>query len=327
MKRGLRLAFHAASVITVLAAFFVVPMPVASFAPGAATEIAPLLEVEGHDDELDGSLRLLSVFVAQPSMFGVLRGGIDDRIDLLPREEVFPSNIRRVDFQAQQREDFRTAFRIAAGVGMAAAGLEVTITTAARVADVLDGGPAAGVLLPGDVITSLDGTTVTSSGQLVELAGTSVDGQVLELGIRRNDQDLVREVVAGELPGGEQVGIGISVGTVEEDLVLPLEVELVDQQRIGGPSAGLMVALTVYDLVADENLTDGRVVAGTGTIDGEGRVGRIGGMREKTFAAMAAGVDVLLVPESQAAEARAVADGSLVIVGVTTFDEALAALR
>ena len=88
-----------------------------------------------------------------------------------------------------------------------------------------------------------------------------------------------------------------------------------------------MAALTVYDTVADEDLAAGRHIVGTGTIEGDGTVGRIGSIREKAWTAVAAGADVMLVPATQAAEARAAADGRLQVIGVLTFQDALRALR
>lgn len=327
MRRWLRVATIATSVVVVGTAFAVVPMPLASFSPGDATAVDDLIAVPDAATQVDGELRLLSVYVAQPSMFGVLRGAIDDTIELLPRADVFPSDVRRVDYQELQREDFRTSFRIAAAIGLQAAGLEVSIDTVARVAAVVEDGPADGLLLPGDLVVAFDGVPMASGEALVEAAGTTVVGQLLELEVQRGDAMRTVEVVADVLPNTEQVGIGISVETVERELELPLDVQLVDQQSIGGPSAGLMVALTVFDLVSDVDLAAGRDIAGTGTLDGEGRVGRIGGVREKTFAAVEDGVDLVLVPSSQAAEARAAAAGRVEVIGVDTFEDALEALR
>lgn len=327
MRRWVRRATTVASVVVVGVAFSVVPMPLASFAPGDATALDDLVSVAGGDDQVHGELRLLSIYVAQPSMLGVVRGAIDDTIELLPRQDVFPDAIRRVDYQELQREDFRTSFRIAAAIGLQAAGLEVTIDTVARVAAVVPDGPAAGLLLPGDLIVAFDGEPIASGEELVEAAGTTVVGQRLELEIQRDDATRKVEVLADVLPNTEQVGIGIAVETVERELELPLDVDLVDQQSIGGPSAGLMVALTVFDLVSDVDLAAGRDIAGTGTLDGEGNVGRIGGVREKTIAAVEDGVDLVLVPSAQAAEARAAAAGRVEVIGVDTFDEALDALR
>jgi len=57
------------------------------------------------------------------------------------------------------------------------------------------------------------------------------------------------------------------------------------QKVTGGPSAGLMFTLGVYDLVTGQNLTGGRKIASTGTIDVEGNVGIIGGVQQKVVAA------------------------------------------
>ncbi len=162
---------------------------------------------------------------------------------------------------------------------------------------------------------------------MVAAAGESAVGQSLALHIERQGRPLEVTITADVLPNTEQVGIGIAVETLDRDLELPIKVDLVDQRSIGGPSAGLMVALAIFDLVSDENLTAGRNIAGTGTLDGEGNVGRIGGIREKTFAAIEDGVELLLVPASQATESREAAAGRLRVVGVMTFDDALATLR
>lgn len=327
MRRWPRIIGAILSVAVVGTGFFVVPMPVASFAPGDATPVDELLRIDGASPELDGELRLLSVFVAQPSMFGIVRGGLDSAIELLPREDVFPSNIRRVDFQAAQRETFRTALRISAAVALREAGYDITIETAASVAAVVDDGPAMGLLLPGDIVTALNGTPVSSSAELVEAAGTSVADEELVLDIERSGRPLTVIVIAGVLPNTEQVGIGIAVETLDRDLVLPVDVEITDQRSIGGPSAGLMVGLTIYDLVSDENLTADRDIAGTGTLDGKGNVGPVGGIREKTLAAIEYGAKILLVPERQTQDAEDAAAGHITVIGVATFEDALAALR
>jgi Lon-like protease len=88
-----------------------------------------------------------------------------------------------------------------------------------------------------------------------------------------------------------------------------------------------MIALTVYDLFAEEDLLAGRTVHGTGSIDADGRVLPVGGVPEKMRAAADAGADVVLVPGLLIDEALAAAPDDLEVVGVDTFDEALSALR
>jgi PDZ domain-containing protein len=96
---------------------------------------------------------------------------------------------------------------------------------------------------------------------------------------------------------------------------------------VGGPSAGLMWALGLYDLLTPGDLTGGKIVAGTGTIDIDGRVGPIGEIRDKVVAAERSGASLFLVPRSNLKELRGVDHGDMRIVAVDTFDEALNAVR
>jgi PDZ domain-containing protein len=102
----------------------------------------------------------------------------------------------------------------------------------------------------------------------------------------------------------------------------------VSSGHVGGPSAGLMIGLAVYDLVDDTDMAAGRRIAGTGTLDIDGRVGPINSVELKVPAALRQGAQVFLAPASQAEAARsAVPAGSdLRVIGVDTFDDARAAL-
>ena len=138
------------------------------------------------------------------------------------------------------------------------------------------------------------------------------------------DQDTAPGADAQLDPDDPPPGLGIFIETVADRLELPFDLDLAET-RIGGPSAGMMIALTVYDLLAEEDLIAGRVIHGTGSVDAEGRIGPVGGVPEKMRAASEA--DLVLVPGLLLDEALAAAPEGLEVVGVDTFDEALEALR
>jgi PDZ domain-containing protein len=96
---------------------------------------------------------------------------------------------------------------------------------------------------------------------------------------------------------------------------------------VGGPSAGLMWAITMYDLLTPGDLTGGRTIAGTGVIETDGRVDPIGGIAEKIVAARDAGADVVLLPKGNLAEARAAGADGVRLVPVASFDQAVSWLR
>jgi PDZ domain-containing protein len=106
----------------------------------------------------------------------------------------------------------------------------------------------------------------------------------------------------------------------------PIDVSY-SSEDIGGPSAGLMWALGLYELMTPGDLTAGRTVAGTGELLPDGTVLPIGGIRDKVIAAERAGATLFLAPADNMAELAGVDTGDMQVVSVATFDEALRALE
>lgn len=100
---------------------------------------------------------------------------------------------------------------------------------------------------------------------------------------------------------------------------------------VGGPSAGLFFSLGIIDKLDGDgrggDLTGGRTIAGTGTIEANGEIGPVGGVPLKTQAAKRDGATVFLVPKDECADAEAEAPKGLRLVPVTTLDSALDALK
>ena len=101
---------------------------------------------------------------------------------------------------------------------------------------------------------------------------------------------------------------------------------------IGGPSAGFMFSLEIYNQLTKVDLTNGYKIAGTGTISSDGTVGRIGGIEQKIIAADKAGADIFLAPHENGSENsnyRAAVktakdiDSSMKIIPINDFDEAV----
>ena len=324
---ALRSGLAAAGVAVVTVAALSVPMPFVEYRPGTATPIGPLVTIDGADTTpLDGETALLTVRLTRPSPVQLVAARLDADRELLPVARVYPSGVDRQVYLARERERFGRQFDVAAAVGAAAAGVPLEVTTAVVILEVDPAGPAAGLLAPGDVVLRADGAPVTSGAALAELVRGAVPDVPIVLEVEHaggvREQPVTPTAVDGAPPR-----IGVLVQTGVDELLLPVDITLRPDVRIGGPSAGLMVGLTVYDLLADEDLLAGRRVAGTGTLDVDGRVGPVGGVAEKTLAAVDAGMDVLLVPAGEVATAERIADGRLTVVGVASLDEALTALR
>ena len=189
--------------------------------------------------------------------------------------------------------------------------------------------PSDEVLDPGDRLLVADGVDLASVGDLMEVLEGKVPGDVITLLVeRRGEGEFEVEV---ELTSATDDPERTIVGFLPFDtrrVELPFDISI-DTGSIGGPSAGLAFTLTLIDGLSEGELTGGKKVAVTGTIDLDGSVGPIGGLTQKASAVAQAGVEVFLVPqqqgEQQITEARAAAPG-LEIVAVATLDEAIDAL-
>jgi PDZ domain-containing protein len=134
----------------------------------------------------------------------------------------------------------------------------------------------------------------------------------------------ITPVLSDKASDGSQSPVIKVLGSVEYTFPFDVTIRLDD---VGGPSAGLMFSLGVLDKLTPENITGGRKIAGTGTIDSAGQVGPIGGIRQKMFGARNAGADYMFVPAANCAEAAGHVPSGIRAFKVTTLDDALTALK
>jgi PDZ domain-containing protein len=123
----------------------------------------------------------------------------------------------------------------------------------------------------------------------------------------------------------ESAIFGVIGSTRDLEFDFPVDVSI-DAGDVIGPSAGLAFTLAVLDVLTPGELTGGARVATTGTINLDGSIGPVGGVRQKTVAVREADIDVFLVPSVEYEQAAAEAGDDLTVVAVDTLDEALAAL-
>jgi Lon-like protease len=244
---------------------------------------------------------------------------------LVPHDAVVPTGSSFNAEHAQELQEMQRSQQIAAAVALRQAGYAVTThLTGVLVEAVAQDVPAARVLKGGDLIVSLDGQSVLQPAELRALLAKRRPGSVVSLGIRRNGSSrtvAARTVASPAGPTRAVLGIIVNQGATVK---LPLDVRI-DLGEIGGPSAGLPFALEVLEQLG-RDVDHGLKVAATGEIDLDGSVGPIGGVKQKTYGARKAGVDVLLVPAGEnAATARKYA-GRLRVIAVDSFQQALRAL-
>lgn len=197
-----------------------------------------------------------------------------------------------------------------------------------RVFLVQSGSPAQhGGVHCGDRIVAVAGHATLTPSSLVDTVEAHAPGTVVTVTVRRpgsggHPVDKQLRVRLGARPGDPKAGF---LGIATYDLPtyhLPFHVSI-DVGDIGGPSAGLALTLGILDTLSGGHLTGGHAVAVTGTIAPDGKVGRVGGVAQKTVAVERAGATLFLVPKAEVPIARKQAGSGMKVEGVTSLTQAL----
>ena len=332
LRRSAALALASALLIALTAVASLLPVPYVVYTPGPITDTlgvnggAPLIAIDGRRTYPSaGRLALTTVYVTGPARrmdLGTALGGwLDPDVAVVPREVVYPDGATEAEVEQENAEEM-----VRSQVDATAAALrELDIPVPARVVvgAVVEDAPALGRLRAGDVLRSVDGTPATTPEQVRDLVRRHRPGETVVFDIVRAGAPRRVEVTTAAAPDEPDTAV---VGIVpDEGYDFPFEVDI-SIEKVGGPSAGLMFALGIVDKLTPEDLTGGTYVAGTGTIDGEGRVGPVGGIQQKVAAAREAEAKVFLTPARNCAlAARADHDG-VRLVRVETLAGARAAL-
>lgn len=312
-------------VVAVLAtAAAIIPLPWIVVRPGS-TLSAPSATTVGAPQlsSIDGDFLVTTVNQRDLTIAEWLRSLLDDSDEIRPVPADGPPTRA---FFAQQRTVFLDSAQVAAAAGLQAAGYDVLDGDGVLVREIVPDLPAEGRLEVGDVILAIGDEPVHADDDLRRLVRGAPAGRALDVELRRG-QDAVSTAVTPALVDGQR-RLGVVPETVAPRVELPFAVA-VEGGRIGGPSGGLMIALTVYDLVTpDRDVAAGRRIAGTGQITTAGDVLPIGDPGLKVRAAIRDGADVFLVPAAQLAEAQAALPpgADLPVLGVTDLNDALTQL-
>jgi PDZ domain-containing protein len=281
----------------------------------------PIISIEGRDrNEVEGNLNLTTVGVSRGglSLVQAVRGWFDDEVSVVPEESVYPPDRSPEETREANRAAFLTSEQAAETVALGRLGYPVKVV----VQGVSEDSPSEGALEEGDALEAVDGVPTPDTEALDEVLGSIPGGSTVTVSYTRQGEPGTATITTGsaEDRGGSLLGI-----TILEQPSAPFDVDI-QVEDVGGPSAGLMLTLGILDLVGEDDLTGGAVIAGTGTIDADGDVGAIGGIPLKMVAAREIGAELFLVPAGNCAEAAAAPDPGFPLARVATLDDALEAL-
>ncbi|GAB2543073.1 SepM family pheromone-processing serine protease [Gracilibacillus alcaliphilus] len=319
--------------VALIAVFFLFSyrLPFYIHQPGHADPLNPIVEVDGgHESE--GEMYLVTIQGGRATPFTYLTAQFRKYFDVLPINEVVPEDMTDAEYHELQLMMMESSQEASMVVAYEAAGETIDIEyKGVYVVSVVEGMPADGILQSGDEIIEIDGKEINESEDLIDYVTSKTAGDAVRLTIERDEQTMEEEIALAELEDLDgQPGIGIQLVTNRQVTVSP---DLTfSSGSIGGPSAGLMFSLEIYDQLTTEDITKGYQIAGTGEVDYQGNVGRIGGVDKKVIAADRTGCDIFFAPNEggregsnyQVAKETAEDIGTdMEIVPVDTFEEAL----
>ena len=308
-----------------------VGLPYVVLSPGPATNVlgsvdgTPVLSVEGAKTyPTEGALDFTTVaFDGGPgrtvTVYDLFEAWLRDDVDSAPESDYFPEDASPDQVEAANAEMMSESQVVAAATALRALGR--TVTTHVAIADVPAGGPSEGVLAKDDVLVSVDGRAATDSTAVREAVQAHQPGEDVTVVVRRDGTEKTLTVTTGDSGGTAVIGV-----LLRTDYDLPVTVTL-NTGQVGGPSAGLMFSLAIYDALTPGALTGGQRIAGTGTIEDDGSVGPISGIRQKMVGARQTGAQWFLSPKGDCTDALGHVPDGMTLLKVTSFDDALAAVQ
>jgi PDZ domain-containing protein len=310
------------AVVLVLAASWV-PIPYYAEGPGPARDVLPRITFEEKTRyDPTGHLDLTTVRYFQLTPLTALRAWLDDTQSIVPSDVVYPPDVP-TDIVEQRGVSQMDQSKIAAtAVVLRALGYyPKEHDRGALIEGVAENCPADGELFPGDIITAIDGQRVRDAAHASKLFDAIATDAPLHLTLDVDGE--TERATFTRAPCGPDGKPLVGISMID---AFPFDVSF-SSEDIGGPSAGLLWALGLYDLLTPEDLTAGRTIAGTGMIGPDGRVYPIGGIADKVVAAQRAGATIFLAPQGNMADLEGVDTGDMQVIPVRTFDDALAALQ
>ncbi|MEU1177702.1 PDZ domain-containing protein [Streptomyces sp. NPDC005820] len=333
--------------IALLCAGVLIPVPYSEMSPGPTVNTLgehdgePVLQISGKKTyATSGHLNMTTVRVTSAdyrmNLVEAVYGWLAHDNKVVPHDTLYPDGKTEEESTQENAEEFSQSQESAKVAALNE--LDVPVKSWVIVSTVVKGSPAEGTLHAGDVIKAVDGTAVKEPADVAKLVTEHKPGQKVVFTIipakeqaaaekanktATKTQEVTIKTATSDDSGEKRAIVGISAGT-DHTFPFTIDIKLAD---VGGPSAGLMFALGIYDKLTPGSLTGGKFVAGTGTIDDEGKVGPIGGIEMKTVGARSQGAQYFLTPADNCAAAAKDTPSGLRLVKVDTIDDALAALK
>lgn len=312
-------------VLLIVFLLFTIELPYSIYTPGGAVNLNERITVEdGY--ESDGSFNMAYVSMVRGSIPFLLISYVIPDWDIVLADDITAEGEDMDEMLERERLYLQESIDAAIINAYQAAGKNVEITGIINEVSYLTE-EADTNLEVGDQILRVNGNDINSLKDMQKIIESLDEGEKVSIQIRRDDSELECYAYTYDIEG--ETKIGVSLLTTYEYVTDP-EVSITSKASEAGSSGGLMMSLTVYNQLVPEDITGGKKIVGTGTIDINGNVGEIGGVKYKLIGAVKNDADIFMCPEENYEEAIEVAeekDYDITIISVSTFNEAIEKLE
>ena len=322
--KSLKIGF---GILVAILLFLFAPLPYYITYPGEATTIETFMTVEDGTKEA-GELMMVTISQRRATPLWLVGSWFTPFTEASPSSRYLYDGESDQDYERRQQLLMSSSQQAAVQYAYRLAGEDVTVTfDGMYVSAPIEGSLAANVLKPGDVITALDGRSFASRLDFIDRVEAFEAGDEVTITLEREGRERVVKTLVQPLDrSGDRVGLGIYEPLPVQDVRTEPD-DTFELTNVGGPSAGLMFTLEIYDQLTPGDLADGEKIAGTGTVDEEGNVGPIGGAWQKIVAAERAGATVFFVPAGSnyedAMESFERLESEITVVPVKTVEDAI----
>ena len=298
-----------------------IPVPYYVKMGGGTINLNDEISIEGEKEE-KGSLEALYVREAKGIVLTYLLSYI---VPSFEKEKIENTVINEEDEDAynyRERLYFTTSLDSATKVAFEKAGKEVKISSSRFLVIYIDKSSKTNLEV-GDEILKIEGEKVDSYEKMASLISKNQNKKQIKITVKRDDQEIETSNQLINIDNEKKLGVVISN---EIKYTSDPKVDFAFNGRQAGPSGGLMISLTIYNKLTDEDITKGKKVVGTGTIDTLGNVGEIGGIKHKLMAADSKNADIVFVPKENYKEAKQIKDKknyNFELVSISNFDDAI----
>ncbi|MFJ7929333.1 SepM family pheromone-processing serine protease [Peribacillus sp. NPDC096448] len=321
--------FLVVAILLIASALYSLPFYVSK--PGMAKELEPIIEVSGGD-EAKGSFMLTTVRMGRANIYSYMLAKWSKYQELYPETSIRTEDETDEEYNIRQLHLMDGSKNNAIKIAYEKAGKEVEYEyLGVYVLDVLKGMPAAKELKAGDQIIQVDDVKFKSAQEFMDYINGKKAGDEVKIVYKREETEKTAVLSLQPFKNDpNRVGIGISLDDNRKVTTKPAIA--IDSEQIGGPSAGLMFSLEIYNQLTKGDLTNGYEIAGTGTMSDDGTVGPIGGIQQKIVAADKSGAEIFFAPNENGAagsnyEDALIAakdiDTDMKIVPIDTFEDAI----